>query len=162
MASPPARLPAPALLALTALILPSFPPSVFVSAKATDYIPCSDPCAGGDVNYELTASIRTMPMQAIEPVGHEPRDYIYRGRTYSTETDNHHGFMGPTLKVSPGQSLWIKLRNNLTADETDEDKPDGRLGPNDVTVHDYWRMLQKPGERSNTSTTRNPSTTPPR
>ena len=117
------------------------------AAKATDYIPCSDPCAGGDVNYELTASIRTMPMQAIEPGGHQARDYIYRGRTYSTATESHHGFMGPTLKVRPGQSLHIKLRNNLTADETDADKPDGRLGPSDVTVHDYWRMLQKPGEK---------------
>jgi len=113
----------------------------------TDFIPCSDPCAGGDVNYELTASIRTMPMQATEPGGHLPRDYTYRGRTYSTETENHHGFMGPTLRVRPGQSLWVKLRNNLTADETDDDKPDGKLGPAEVTVDDYWRMLQKPGEK---------------
>lgn len=97
------------------------------------------------MNYELTASIRTMPMQAVEPGGYEARDYTYRGRTYSTEHDHHHGFMGPTLRVRPGQSLWIKLRNNMTADE--EGTPDGTLGPADVTIADYWRMLQNPGEK---------------
>lgn len=45
--------------------------------------------------------------------------------------------MGPTIKVQPGQSLWIKLTNNLT---------DPNLGPNPPTPNDYWTMLQNPGE----------------
>jgi len=134
-----------AVLAAAVLLLSTSQVVVPVWASPTDFIPCSDPCSGGDVNYELTASIRTMPMQAIEPGGHEKRDYTYRGRTYSTETENHHGFMGPTLRVSPGQSLWIKLRNTMGLEE--EDSESGKLGPADVTIEDYWRMLQNPGEK---------------
>jgi FtsP/CotA-like multicopper oxidase with cupredoxin domain len=89
-----------------------------------------------------------MPMQAVKPGTDERQDYIYRGRTYSTPDDNHHGFMGPTLRVTPGQSLWIKLRNNMTSDgDDDNDGENGKMGPPDVSVEDYWRMLQKPGEK---------------
>jgi len=91
---------------------------------ATDTIPCSSPCNGGDVNYNLVASVRTMPMM----------NYTYRGRTYSNSTSP--SFMGPTMRVVPGQSLWIKLINNLNQD----------IGPNPPTAEDYWEMLQKPAE----------------
>ena len=97
------------------------------SDDSTGFIPCSDPCQGGDVNYHLTASIRTMPML----------NYTYRGRTYSHDGDP--AFMGPTMRVQPGQSLWIKLSNQLT-----DDLP---LGPHETTVEDYWNMLQHPGEK---------------
>ena len=92
----------------------------------TDYIPCSDPCNGGDVNYELTASVRIMKML----------NYTYKGRTYSTDSSD--SFMGPTMHVRPGQTLWIKLINNMTEDD---------IGPNQVSIQDYWNMLQHPGEK---------------
>jgi FtsP/CotA-like multicopper oxidase with cupredoxin domain len=92
----------------------------------TDYIPCSETCDGGDVNYNLTASVRTMKLM----------DYTYRGRTFSTEGSD--SFMGPTMRVKPGQSIWIKMINNMD---------DASMGPNDVTVDDYWKMLQNPGEK---------------
>ena len=94
------------------------------SAAKTDFIPCDAKCDGGDVNYELTASIRTMNIM----------NYTYRGRTYSREGDPT--FFGPTLRVKPGQSMWIKLRNEMYGDN----------GPPDVTVENYWKMLQNPGE----------------
>jgi FtsP/CotA-like multicopper oxidase with cupredoxin domain len=97
-----------------------------VSGKSTDYISCDDPCNGGDVNYELVASVRTMQFL----------NYTYRGRTYSNASSPT--FMGPTLRVKPGQSMWIKLVNNLT---------DPTLGPAAVTPTDYWKMLQTPGEK---------------
>jgi FtsP/CotA-like multicopper oxidase with cupredoxin domain len=40
------------------------------------------------------------------------------------------------MRVKPGQSLSIKLTNNLDYD----------LGPNPPTAADYWKMLQNPGE----------------
>lgn len=96
-----------------------------VAGRRTDFISCSDTCNGGDVNYELTASVRTMKLM----------DYTYRGRTYSSEGSD--STMGPTMRVKPGQSLWIKFRNNMT---------DTSLGPEGPSVHDYWEMLQNPGE----------------
>lgn len=96
-----------------------------VAATATDFIDCSETCNGGDVNYELTASVRTMRMM----------NYTYRGRTYSTPDSD--SFMGPTMHVKPGQSLWIKLINELESD----------LGPHEPNADDYWKMLIKPGEK---------------
>lgn len=93
----------------------------------TDFIDCSHPCDGGDVNYELVASVRTMKML----------NYTYRGRTYSSPDDGDNNFMGPTMRVKPGQTLHIKLVNNMK---------DTELGPHEVTVTDYWKMLQNPGE----------------
>ena len=94
------------------------------SSPKTDFIDCSEPCNGGDVNYELVVSVRTMPML----------NYTYKGRTYSTPDSE--SFMGPTMRVKPGQSLWIKLSNQIVE----------KMGPSDVNVQDYWNMLQNPGE----------------
>lgn len=91
---------------------------------ATDFIPCSSSCNGGDVNYELVASVRVMKLL----------NYTYKGRTFSTEGSD--SFMGPTMRVRPGQSLWIKFVNNLT-------EP---IGPSPPTATEYWNMLQNPGE----------------
>ena len=102
------------------------------AGRATDFIDCSDPCHGGDVNYELVASVRVMKML----------NYTYKGRTYSTEGSD--SFMGPTMRVKPGQSLWIKLVNNMTESSVGDDDDGGRV--NQVEVADYWRMLQNPGE----------------
>lgn len=105
-----------------------------LAAAATDFIPCSDHCNGGDVNYHLVASVETMQML----------NYTYRGRVYSSADDLKGGFdqatsfMGPTMHVRPGQSLWVKLTNNMTSTSD--------VGPNDVTVNNYWKMLQNPGE----------------
>ena len=96
-------------------------------SAATDFIDCHDPCNGGDVNYELTSRIRIMPMM---------NNYTYKGRTYSQEGDDT--FMGPTMRVRPGQSLWIKFINAMH-DET--------LQPKQVTLEDYWKMLLNPGEK---------------
>jgi FtsP/CotA-like multicopper oxidase with cupredoxin domain len=96
----------------------------------TDFIPCSQTCNGGDVNYDLVASVETMKMM----------NYTYRGRIFSSENggiDEETAFMGPTMHVRPGQSMWIKFTNNLTTPN---------LGPHDPTVTDYWKMLQTPGE----------------
>jgi FtsP/CotA-like multicopper oxidase with cupredoxin domain len=103
---------------------------VAAAPSKTDYIDCSNPCNGGDVNYELVASVRTMNLK----IG--STEYSYRGRTYSRDGDTT--VFGPTMHVKPGQSIWIKLVNNLT---------DPTLGPNNVVVDDYWKMLQKPGEK---------------
>jgi FtsP/CotA-like multicopper oxidase with cupredoxin domain len=89
-----------------------------------EFISCSGPCNGGDVNYDLTASVRVMKML----------NYTYKGRTYSSEGSD--SFMGPTMRVRPGQSLWIKLINKMT-------EP---LGPHEPNAEDYWKMLQNPGE----------------
>jgi len=113
------------LRACQLLILLSTVVSPVVSTRETDFIPCSQSCNGGDVNYELVTSVRTMKML----------NYTYKGRTYSTPDSD--SFMGPTMFVKPGQSLWIKLRNNISES----------IGPNNVNVTDYWRMLQNPGER---------------
>ena len=95
--------------------------------SATDYISCNDPCNGGDVNYELVTSVRTFPLM----------NYTYRGRTYSTPDSE--SFMGPTMRVKPGQSLWIKFKNEMS---------DPNIGPKDPSALDYWRMLQDPGKLS--------------
>jgi len=104
--------------------------------NSTGFIPCSDPCNGGDVNYELTASIRTMKLL----------NYTYRGRTYSRDGDPT--FMGPTMHVQPGQSIWIKLVNNMSSSSSSSssEQPEQQLGPHEPTVEDYWRMVQNPGE----------------
>jgi len=134
------------------------PPPSHSSQKTTttDYIDCSQTCDGGDVNYELTASVQTMQLKFGREgkYGHnDGRDYVYRGRTFSSEeggttttdggqdstTTTH---MGPTMFVSPGQSLWIKLRNELYDGDTHD------LSPlHDVNATDYWRMVQTPGEK---------------
>ncbi|GKY96692.1 hypothetical protein MPSEU_000628700 [Mayamaea pseudoterrestris] len=106
--------------------------TLFLSAYSTqchaEYVSCNDEtlCKGGDVNYELIASIRTMRLL----------NYTYRGRTYSREGDA--SFSGPTMRVQPGQSLWIKLGNEML---------DESIGPHEPNATDYWRMLQNPGER---------------
>ena len=75
------------------------------SPSKTDFIPCSDPCNGGDVNYHLNVSIETIKML----------NYTYRARSFSKGDGEHGGFneatasMGPTMHVRPGQSLWIKM-----------------------------------------------------
>jgi len=112
-----------------------------LALAATDYIPCSDPCDGGDVNYHLVASVRTVPLL----------NYTYRGRLFSSgdgraggldddDDDGATAFLGPTLRVRPGQSLWVKLTNDLTS------APD-EWGSRPPTVHNYWKMLQNPGEK---------------
>ena len=115
----------------------------FVTAAKTDFIDCNNPCNGGDVNYELTTSVRVMPLM----------NYTYKGRTYSREGDDT--FMGPTMRVKPGQSLWIKFRNNMngdlddtstTATSSSSSPGDNGLYPKKVELADYWKMLQNPGE----------------
>ena len=111
-----------------------------LALAATDYIPCSDPCDGGDVNYHLVASVRTVSLL----------NYTYRGRLFSSgdgragglddDDDGATAFLGPTLRVRPGQSLWVKLTNDLTS------APD-EWGSRPPTVHNYWKMLQNPGEK---------------
>jgi FtsP/CotA-like multicopper oxidase with cupredoxin domain len=105
--------------------------------RPTDYIDCNDPCNGGDVNYELRASVKTMPMQF--------GNYTYRGRTFAPDDefesqDRPASYMGPTMRVKPGQSLWIKLINDMDG-ATDD------IGPQAVSEDNYWKMLQQPGEK---------------
>lgn len=102
------------------------------SDAATDFIDCNDPCNGGDVNYELTSSVRIMKMM----------NYTYKGRTFSREGDDT--FMGPTMHVKPGQSMWIKFRNEMVSPE---EGGANDLYPKQVEVEDYWRMLLNPGEK---------------
>eukprot|EP00977_Amphora_coffeiformis_P021119 scaffold8828_cov204-Amphora_coffeaeformis.AAC.40 len=94
----------------------------------TDFIPCSDSCDRGDVNVELIAAVRTFPLMGR---------YTYRGRTYWGEGAEEETYMGPTMRVKPGQSLWIKLRNEIFHDNNEDD-----IGPNQVTVLNYWNMQQ--------------------
>ena len=123
-------------------------------SSQTDYIDCNVPCDGGDVNYELTASVKTMQLkfgaEGKYGDGNGGRNYIYKGRTFSegsgnkdgdgtTTTDTTH--MGPTMFVSPGQSLHIKLRNELYVGDTFD------LKPGHVNATSYWQMVQKPGEK---------------
>lgn len=91
---------------------------------SAEYISCSDPCNGGDVNYDIVSSVRIMKML----------NYTYKGRTYSA--DGSDSFMGPTMRVRPGQSLWIKLVNNMT-------EP---IGPHEPIAKDWWERLVAPGE----------------
>eukprot|EP00536_Pseudo-nitzschia_multiseries_P004373 jgi/Psemu1/295550/fgenesh1_pm.72_\ len=107
------------------------------TSRSTDFIDCNDPCNGGDANYELIASVQTIRMGF--------GNHTYRGRTFARPDpttgrvpDGQH--MGPTITVEPGQSLWIKFRNELYPDETED------LFPLDVTTHDYWSRLKTPGE----------------
>jgi hypothetical protein len=44
--------------------------------------------------------------------------------------------MGPTMRVKPGQSLWIKFRNEMN---------DKSIGPKNPTALDYWEMVKEPG-----------------
>jgi FtsP/CotA-like multicopper oxidase with cupredoxin domain len=106
--------------------------SLLFGYSSAQFISCSTPCNGGDVNYDLVASVRTMKLL----------NYTYRGRVYSQDGDD--SFMGPTMRVAPGQSLWIKLWNNLThSHHQGEEEP---LGPPPPTSQDYWKMLRNPGE----------------
>eukprot|EP00980_Cylindrotheca_fusiformis_P027054 scaffold18570_cov89-Cylindrotheca_fusiformis.AAC.1 len=96
----------------------------------TDFISCSDTCNGGDVNYHLVASVETVKMM----------NYTYRGRIYKTENggvDEDTRFMGPTMHVTPGQSMWIKFTNNMTATDIETGGP---------SAYDYWIRLKNPGE----------------
>jgi len=109
------------------------PPTInaWKTARTTDFIDCHDPCNGGDVHYDLTASVRIMKLL----------NYTYKGRTYSRDgVDEETRVMGPTMHVKPGQSLWIKLRNHMFPEFLDE-------APKNVSVDEYWEMLQHPGEK---------------
>lgn len=107
------------------------------AASGTDFISCDDSCDGGDVNYHLVASVETVPLL----------NYTYRGRFYKSGVDDSRGidgiektsFMGPTMRVKPGQSLWIKFSNELNS-------VGGDIGPLPPTAADYWVRLQNPGE----------------
>mmetsp|Transcript_33294 Transcript_33294/g.80497 ORF Transcript_33294/g.80497 Transcript_33294/m.80497 type:complete len:228 (+) Transcript_33294:412-1095(+) len=107
------------------------------AASSTDFISCDDPCNGGDVNYDLVTTVETVKLM----------NYTYRGRFYKSGTGDIHGiegvpesaFMGPTMRVKPGQSLWIKLTNEM-------DGSNGNIGPYPPTAADYWVRLQNPGE----------------
>jgi len=123
--------------------------------RPTDFIDCNNPCNGGDVNYELIASVQTMKMGF--------GNYTYRGRTFARPPDqqtvssgkipqegnqkklsnhNHnHNHMGPTMYVKPGQSVWIKFRNEMYKNDTTN------LSPAPVKIIDYWSRLQVPGEK---------------
>lgn len=96
-------------------------------ATNIDIRDCSRPCHGGDVNYEITASVRLMYQD------------VYRGRTFAVNDETG---MGPTLRVQPGQTMYVKLRNDLpTTDDTTI-----VLGPSPrdpLTAEDYWQMLQR-------------------
>jgi len=116
---------APILLLLVRALLSE---SNHTVGAVTDFIDCNIPCNGGDVNYELTTTARIMTIM----------NYTYKGRTYSREGDDT--FMGPTMHVKPGQSLWIKFVNNLHLENND-------LGPKEVYLEDYWNMLMNPGEK---------------
>lgn len=111
--------------------------------RSTDFIDCNDPCNGGDVNYHLRAYVRTMQLQ-FGPEGGgaaaaaDNYNYTYRGRTFSQDGEDTH--MGPTMRVKPGQSLWIKLTNDMDGASQD-------IGPQEVTAEHYWKMLQNPGEK---------------
>lgn len=111
--------------------------------RSTDFIDCNDPCNGGDVNYHLRAHVRTMQLQ-FGPEGGgaaaaaDNYNYTYRGRTFSQDGEDTH--MGPTMRVKPGQSLWIKLTNDMDGASQD-------IGPQEVTAEHYWKMLQNPGEK---------------
>lgn len=101
-------------------------------AGKTDFISCSDPCNGGDVNYDLVASVQTVQLM----------NYTYRGRLFESDNggiDQFTRFMGPTMRVKPGQSLWIKFINNMDSK--------GEIGPKDPSATDYWKMLVNPGEK---------------
>jgi len=119
--------------------------SATTDPRSTDYIDCNDPCNGGDVNYHLVASVQTMTMM-FGPSG--GTNYTYRGRTFAEATSHEDpsrrrppaSYMGPTLRVQPGQSMWIKLENDLLGASDD-------VGPQPVTAENYWKMLQKPGEK---------------
>lgn len=106
-----------------------------VTEAGTDFIDCNDPCNGGDVNYHLVTTVETVKLM----------NYTYRGRFYKSGTDDSRGidgapesrFMGPTMRVKPGQSMWIKFSNEL--DSAD-------IGPAEPTAADYWARNKDPGE----------------
>lgn len=129
--------------------------------RTTDYIDCNNPCNGGDVNYELVASVQTIQMAF--------GNHTYRGRTFArpdpaTGKVPYGQHMGPEMTVKPGQSLWIKFRNELgnPGSKTQETRntamgfgvsavspevsPYEPVLPNNVTIEDYWTRLQNPGE----------------
>lgn len=129
--------------------------------KPTDFIDCNDPCNGGDVNYELVASVQTIEMAF--------GNHTYRGRTFArpdplTGKVPFGQHMGPELTVKPGQSMWIKFRNELTGGSAKQVETPIQIGrrfgvsaasselldegilPRNVTIEDYWNRLQHPGE----------------
>mmetsp|Transcript_2016 Transcript_2016/g.3774 ORF Transcript_2016/g.3774 Transcript_2016/m.3774 type:complete len:749 (-) Transcript_2016:701-2947(-) len=121
------------------------------TSMPTDFIDCNNPCNGGDVNYELIASVQTIKMGF--------GNHTYRGRTFarpdpSTGRVPDGAHMGPTLTVSPGQSMWIKFRNELHSKETKD------LRPLDVTTYDYWSRLITPGEKIKYQYYKNPAASP--
>lgn len=79
-------------------------------------------------------------------------NYTYRGRTFSKDGDPSH--MGPTMFVQPGQSLWIKFSNELYDGDTHE------LSPGPVTADNYWKMVEKPGEKIKYQYYKNPVADP--
>lgn len=105
------------------------------AASSTDFISCDDPCNGGDVNYHLVTTVESVKLM----------NYTLRSRFYKSGTDDRRGidgvaesaFMGPTMRVKPGQSLWIKFENEMNSTD---------VGPNPPTAADYWVRLQEPGE----------------
>ena len=136
--------------------------SATTDPRPTDFIDCNDPCNGGDANYELIASVQTIPMAF--------GNHTYRGRTFArpdpkTGRVPYGKHTGPTITAKPGQTLWIKFRNELgerttptettTDTATDTTKPPSREGeeeevqllPKNVAVEDYWVRLKKPGEK---------------
>jgi FtsP/CotA-like multicopper oxidase with cupredoxin domain len=158
---------APAFLVVaTATAAASASRSATTDPMPTDFIDCNDPCNGGDANYELVASVQTIQMAF--------GNHTYRGRTFArpdplTGRVPFGEHMGPTITVQPGQSLWIKFRNELfttaatatsssTSTSTSKqtgygvsaasaEVPEEPLLPKNVTIEDYWIRLQNPGEK---------------
>lgn len=93
----------------------------------TGFVDCDVPCDDADVNYELVTSIRSVRVM----------NYTYIGRLYENP-DDPNAIFGPTLHVAPGQSISIKLRNNIQSEEN---------STTHVTIEDYWTMLLNPGEK---------------
>lgn len=137
--------------------------SATTDPKPTDFIDCNDPCNGGDVNYELIASIQTIRMAF--------GNHTYRGRTFArpdpvTGEVPYGQHMGPTMSVKPGESLWVKFRNELqgtdgkvthkgpfassfgvSAASVESFGRDEGILPRNVTIEDYWSRLENPGEK---------------
>lgn len=84
---------------------------------------CDNPCDGGDVNYVIRASIETYTIAGSgknELFGSNGEDIQTRVRTFTGEgspfcldDDGTTGPLAPCLAVNPGQTLKVKLINEM-------------------------------------------------
>jgi hypothetical protein len=135
------------------LLLTAIAPARGLGPGGTGY-GCDLPCDGGDVNYEIIAKLETYPLpnSANSDPAFGGEDASMLTRTFVGKSgpfcspdgsgspfDGKDGPMGPCLTVNPGQTMTIKVFNDM-------DGGMERLRQHKASTEAYWNLTQNPAK----------------